>query len=149
MLRILPALWFAIAVVSAALQVTLTGGFTAGGPNATAILTSASSALSHAVIAVGFGFVYLLILRTRPSGAAGIIGYSHLFLVTAAFAAQGVGNFMRLQYLANTSGDAGDVVLASFAYTAASVGNLLGGVVFIFALIVALNTRHEPVEEVF
>jgi len=145
MLKALPFLWFLLAALGAAAQLYVMS--LAGADAGTALLSTASSLLITTVAAIGMALVYLLILRARPSLAVAIIGYSHLFLASAAQVGQAVGNLERNRYLAGEG--ATDYSTMSFAYTAAGLATLLGGIVFILALIVALNTRDEAPEDVF
>ena len=147
MLRALPVLWFLTAALGAAAQLAVGSltGMEAGSPYS--LLGTASAALTGTVSAIVCALVYLLILRTRPSGAVAIIGYSHLFLGMASRIARALGDLERNRYLAGTGTT--DYAALSFAYTASGLASLLGGIVFILALIVALNTRHERPEDVF
>jgi hypothetical protein len=144
MLKALPYLWFLMAALGAGAQLFVAG---LSGPEAmgTMMFTAASTVLLATVSTIGMALVYLLILRTRPSTAVAIVGYSHLFLAGAAYAGQAVGTLERNRYIAGT----GDLSAASFAYTASGLASLLAGIVFILALIVALNTRHERLEDIF
>lgn len=145
MLKALPFLWFLLAALGAAAQLVVSG---LSGPQAmgTMLFSSASMVLIATVSTIGMALVYLLILRTRPSTSVAIVGYSHLFLAGAAYVGQTVGNLERNRYIAGTGGD---MSAAGFAYTAAGLASLLAGIVFIIALIVALNTRHERLEDIF
>ena len=148
MLRALPILWFLVAVLGAFAQLAVAGmtGMDVG--TAYNMFGSASLALTGAVSASGFALVYLLIQRTRPSPAVTIVGYSHLFLGLSARIAQAVGDLERNRYLAGNA--PADYSMLGFAYTASGLASLLGGIVFILALIVALNTRHhERPQDVF
>ena len=111
----------------------------------TMLISAASTVLITTVSTIGMALVYLLILRTRPSLSVAIIGYSHFFLASAAYVGQTVGTLERNRYLSGT----GDMTAAGFAYTASGLASLLAGIVFILALIVALNTRHERLEDIF
>ncbi|MEZ5997664.1 MAG: hypothetical protein R3B98_03100 [Hyphomonas sp.] len=140
-MRLLPILWFILAALGAAAL------FVAGGSGASPIISTAASAAGGAVSAIATGLVYLLIKHTRPSLAVAIIGYSHLFLATAARIGQAAAEQLRGQMLAgNGSTDWSSIGLA---FSAAGLANILGGIVFILALIVALNTRDEKPEDVF
>ncbi|RAN40128.1 hypothetical protein HY26_13225 [Hyphomonas sp. GM-8P] len=144
MLKALPFLWFLLAALGAAAQLfvaRMAGGDAMG----TMLISAASTVLITTVSTIGMALVYLLILRTRPSLSVAIIGYSHFFLASAAYVGQTVGTLERNRYLSGT----GDMTAASFAYTASGLANLLAGIVFILALIVALNTRHERLEDIF
>ena len=143
MLRALPFLWFIVAGIGAPGQ--LFAGNLAGDPGT--LMSTASSALTGAVSAIVCALVYLLIQRTRPSTAVAIIGYSHLFLGVAARLTQTLGDMERNRYLSGVGTT--DYTSMGFAYTAAGLASLLSGVVFILALIVALNTHHERPEDVF
>ena len=145
MLKALPFLWFLLAALGAAAQLFVMS--MAGAEAGAALLSTASSLLITTVGTIGVALVYLLILRTRPSPAVAIIGYSHLFLASAAQVGQAIGNMERNRYLAG-AGDT-DYSAIGFAYTAAGLATLLGGIVFILALIVALNSHHERPEDVF
>ncbi len=145
MLKALPFLWFLLAALGAAAQLFVTrmaGGEAMG----TMLISAASTVLITTVSTIGMALVYLLILRTRPSISVAIVGYSHLFLACAAYIGQAVGTLERNRYLAGTGGD---MTAAGFAYTAGGLASLLAGIVFILALIVALNTRHERLEDIF
>jgi len=145
MLKALPFLWFLLAALGAVAQLYVMG--LAGADAGTALLSTASSLLITTVSTIGMALVYLLILRTRPSLSVAIIGYSHLFLAGAAQVGQAIGSMERNRYL--TGEGSTDYTAISFAYTAAGLATLLGGIVFILALIVALNTRYEAPEDVF
>lgn len=145
MLKALPFLWFLLAALGAVAQLYVMS--MAGAEAGAALLSTASSLLITTVGTIGVALVYLLILRTRPSPAVAIIGYSHLFLAGAAQVGQAVGNLERNRYLAGVGTT--DYAAIGFAYTAAGLATLLGGIVFILALIVALNTRYEAPEDVF
>lgn len=145
MLKALPFLWFLLAALGAVAQLYVMG--LAGADAGTALLSTASSLLITTVGTIGMALVYLLILRTRPSLSVAIIGYSHLFLAGAAQVGQAIGNMERNRYL--TGEGSTDYTAISFACTAAGLATLLGGIVFILALIVALNTRYEAPEDVF
>ncbi|MBB39074.1 MAG: hypothetical protein CMF01_03210 [Hyphomonas sp.] len=144
MLKALPFLWFMLAALGAAAQLfvaRMSGGDAMG----TMLFSAASMVLNITVSTIGMALVYLLILRTRPSTSVAIIGYSHLFLAAAAYVGQTVGTLERNRYLAGT----GDMAAAGYAYTAGGLASLLAGIVFILALIVALNTHHERLEDIF
>lgn len=144
MLKALPFLWFLLAALGAAAQLfvaRMSGGDAMG----TMLISAASAVLITTVSTIGMALVYLLILRTRPSLSVAIVGYSHFFLACAAYTGQTIGTLERNRYLAGS----GDMTAASFAYTAAGLASLLAGIVFIIAVIVALNTRHERLEDIF
>lgn len=145
MLRALPFLWFLVAALGALAQLAVAG--MGGTGNAFSLMSSAAGTLIGAVSGIGFALVYLLILRTRPSHSVAIVGYSHLFLGAATRVAQSIGDYERNRYIAATG--PADPSVFGFAYTAAGLASLLGGVVFILAVIVALNTHHERPEDVF
>jgi len=146
MMKALPLLWFLIAALGAAVQLSV-AALAAPGTAGIAVLTAASALLSSTVTTLGIALVYLLILRTRPSLAVAIIGYSQLFLAIAARVAQTIGSLASNRYFAGHSGT--DMSNVTFAYTAAGLASILGGIVFILALIVALNTHHVRPEDVF
>lgn len=148
MLRSLPVLWFILAALGAFAQLAVAGmtGMDVG--TAYNMFGSASGALAGAVSAIGYALVYMLIYRARPSPAVTIIGYSHLFLGFAARTAQALGDLERNRYLAGSGTT--DYSALGFAYTASGLAGLLGGIVFLLAMIVALNTRHhERPQDVF
>ncbi|MEZ5953162.1 MAG: hypothetical protein R3C13_02550 [Hyphomonas sp.] len=145
-MRLLPLLWFLLAALGAAAQLVVSGA-TADAGNVYSVFSSATVALGGAIAAVGVALVYLFILRMRPSLSVAIIGYSHLFLATAARFSQAAGDLFRNRMLAGTGTT--DYSTMGLAYTAAGLANVLSGIVFILALIVALNTRHERPEDVF
>lgn len=146
MMKALPLLWLLVAALGAAVQLSV-AALAAPGTAGMAVLSAASALLSSTVTTLGIALVYLLILRTRPSLAVAIIGYSHLFLAIAARVAQTVGSLASNRYFAGHSGT--DMSNVTFAYTAAGLASILGGIVFILALIVALNTHHVRPEDVF
>lgn len=140
MLRALPILWFLVAALGAAAKLAVAGADYLLVPNA-------ATAFASAVTGIGFGLVYLLIFRTRPSPAVTIIGYSHLFMAIAARVASALADIQRTSLLEDPLNVPASSV--TIAYTASGLANLLGGIVFILALIVALNTHHERPEDVF
>lgn len=147
MLRALPILWLLLAALGAAAQLAVASLTGMDAANAYNLFGTASASLSGAVGAIVCALVYLLILRTRPSPAVAIIGYSHLFLGTASRIGQAIGDLERNRYLSGAGTT--DYTTLGFAYTASGLASLLAGVVFILALIVALNTHHERLEDVF
>ena len=143
MLRTLPILWFLLAGLGLVGQVL---AVTATGQNLVESLGYAGpTAIMGAISAIGMALVYMLIGRTRPSMAVGIIGYSHLFMAIAARIAGALAEVARSN-LVNGNGSASTLAMT---YSAASIAGILSSVVFILALIVALNTRHVRPEDVF
>ena len=147
MLRALPILWFILAALGAAAQLAASVWTGDTYSSAYPMIAVASTALQGAIGAIAAALVYLLILRTRPSLSVAIIGYSHLFLAAAARVGQAVGDLHRNRMLAGTA--TADYSVIGFAYTAAGLASLLAGIVFILALVVALNTRAERPQDVF
>ena len=149
MLRALPILWFILAALGAAAQLIVSAGFGTGDPLTAAypMIAVASSALQGAIGAIAAALAYLLIQRTRPSLSVAIIGYSHLFLAAAARIGQAIGDLHRTRMLAGSA--TADYSVIGFAYTAAGLASLLADIVFILALVVALNTRTERPQDVF
>lgn len=147
-MRVLPALWFLLAIL----------GLVAGGaqvaflfPQAGGFALFGVSLLQYVSATIGtvtIGLVYLYILSTRPSSAVQVIGASHLVMAACARIGLIIGEGMRIKLI--TGADSSSVATMGFVFTASSIAGSLSGIVFILALIVALNTRHqEPPEEVF
>lgn len=148
MLRIVMILWFALAglgLISAIGISFYTRG--SGNPYLDLVIFILPASV-FALKCISFGLVYRYILRTRPSAAVAIVGFSHLFLVIAPIVAE---NLLGVpQNIVAVS--PGGVAPGSHYmwHTSARIADLLGWLVFAIAIMVALNTRHhEPPEDVF
>lgn len=143
MLRALPVLWFLLAALGPIGQLMAVAA--SGQTPAQALAYAGPSAVMGTVSAIGMALVYMMIGQTRPSVPVTIIGYSHLFMAVAARIAGGLAEVARSNLInGNSSGST-----LAMTFSAASIAGFLSGVVFILALIVALNTRHVRPEDIF
>ncbi|KJS24745.1 MAG: hypothetical protein VR75_13775 [Hyphomonadaceae bacterium BRH_c29] len=147
MLKALPFLWFLLAAVGVAAHIVLAMTTASSTYLPAALTTAGFTALFSTVHIIGIALVYMLILRTRPSPGVAIIGYSHLFLASAAYVGQAFGTMERARHMSNPAST--DLAAMGFADSASALASILGGIVFILALIVALNTHHVRPEDVF
>ncbi|MCA8901875.1 MAG: hypothetical protein KDA53_11575 [Hyphomonas sp.] len=144
---LLPISWFVLAaagLVIAGLQAVFLFGPASG---AALIGISLVQHLTNSIAAVALGLVYLYIQSTRPSAAVLVIGTSHLIMAIFSRTAQFIGDGARAALISGS--DTSSAATIGYAYGAAGIAAVLSGIVFILALIVALNTHPPPETDVF
>ncbi len=144
MTRALPFLWFLLAGAGLVASLDQVAAASSSPALAAAALFPAVMA---SLAALAMGLTYLFIARTRPSPAVTIIGFSHLFLAMMARIGQFLADSWRAEAMAGDySGLSGKL---GFAYMATGLASLCGWIVFVIALIVALNTPAGRPEDAF
>lgn len=149
MKSILPYLWFGLAALELVLILLQMSSGTEALSALETLIIILPGAITGLLSAVLIGFVYLLIIQTRPSPAAIIFGSVHLVLALVSKLAQFTATQMRNDLIANANAGPDAITQMSLIFGTGFVLSALGLITGIIAVIIALNTKPAATAEVF
>jgi len=103
--------------------------------------------LTGVLFSLATGLTYWLISRASRSAAPIVIGFIHLVFAAIGTGTYAMGNLARNSGMSD--GGSPDFATMGLLYGAGSLAQLIGGVLFIIALIIAISTERRRPSETF
>ena len=148
MKTVLPILWYSLGGLLLVIPLLLPAMMGTPETQTTALAISLPQAVLALASSIAVGLVYALIFRTRPSVAAMALGILHLIAALISHGGRLMGNTVQQEMMSGTVDMAEISQRLAVLYGASTLMSLLGWVLFIVALIIALNTKP-PAETAF